>query len=257
MAADRMWEQDREWFVQHFGDRTTRDTSRVADDRSRIWSPLARDFADVARDLFVGRTVADLLDRVAAATTDVVTGAAFAAVTLRGPDGTLHTPAATDPRAATLDRIQQGCADGPLRRATSPSGTGMAGSPDLTKDQQWPEFSPLAVAHGVRGVLAAGLFPPGRRRGALTAYTTEPRGLAAADPDVLLVLGSFAVTALSATEAVTAEDLADVVVTGPLRTNDAICRAAEVLLDKRRLSAEDAYDVLSRAARDLVEAWWT
>lgn len=257
---DRDWARDKERFVEHFrrqgpGSRGT----RVADDRARIWSPLARQFAELGRDLLGARTVEEVVRRVVAVALEVVPGAGLASVTLRLADGHLATPSCTDERAVLLDELQDVHNKGPFEVATRRAGTGMSGSPDVLNEPTWSEFGARAAKVGVRSVMSIGMFPTrGKGRlGTLNLYATEPRGLAAADPEVVLVLASHAATALGTVNAATERGLLDAPVTVPLRSSDVIERATEVLLEKRHLSPEEVYDVLRRSSANLLKAWRT
>lgn len=255
--SERDWEQDRERFVEHFR-RQGPDSrgNRVADERAQIWSPLARQFAVLGRDLLAARTVAEITRHVADIALEVVPTAALASVTVRTAEGNLATPSATDERALLLDEVQDRH-KGPFEAATRRGGTGMASSSDLPHESAWPEFGNRAADMGLRSVLAVGMFPKrGKGRlGTLNVFATEPRGLAAVDPSVLLVLASFAATALATSRALTEKDLVDAAVQAPVRSSDVVERATEVLLEKCRLSAEEAYDTLRRSSAELIRAW--
>lgn len=122
----------------------------------------------------------------------------------------------------------------------------MASSPNLAEKPAWPEFGPHAAKEGVRSVSCAGMFESeGSGTGAVSVYSREPRGLAAARPDIGLLLASYAATALAGTEAASEEELARFRIQEPLRSFNALERAAHVLIRKRHLTAEDACDVLA------------
>ena len=225
----------------------------VADARAQLWSPLARQFADMGRDLFAGATVADVLGLVVDFSTALVQGASMASVTTRAGDE-LSTSAHTDPLCAELDALQQSWAEGPALRATDEHGTGFGYSADLASDPAWLRFGPRAAERGMRSVLTAAMLPHPEtgRRVALTLWSTEPRGLAAADPDVVLVLAAYAAVAV---DAAGMQSPATARIREPLRSSDVIVRAADAVIGNRDLPPEEAYDVLWRASRGLVEAW--
>lgn len=255
MVIDSETERDKQrfasWCAELSGDRG-QFPPRVADDRASLWSPLVRQFADIGRDLFVGGTVGEVLQRLVFAAAEATLGAELASITLRQREGSLSTVSCTDECARALDELQDRFREGPFKHATRPGGTGVASSADLADESSWPKFGPRAAEEGVRSVLCAGVFP--RRDGgvgALSVYSREPRGLAAANPDVGVVLAAYAATALAGTEASKAGELGQVQLQEPLRSLDALERAAEVLVRRRYLSAEDAYDVLRRASGQL------
>ncbi|MGH9178944.1 MAG: GAF domain-containing protein [Acidimicrobiales bacterium] len=67
---------------------------------------------------------------------------------------------------------------------------------DLAATRSWPEFTALAVAHGLRSSLAVPVTWRGRAMGALNLYSVEPDGFAGLEP-LGLRLASDAALALS------------------------------------------------------------
>ncbi|QUH03000.1 GAF domain-containing protein [Saccharopolyspora erythraea] len=247
---------DRRRFARHFGERDsgTARWPQVADTREQLWSPLARQFADLGRDLFAVGSVAGVLQLVVDVAAVTVPGAAMAGLTVREAGGNLSTAAQTDAKVGELDALQQESAEGPVADATRADGTGLSYSTDVAVEPSWDRFGEQAARHGVRSVLAAGVFlaTGTDRHAALTVCSTEPRGLAAADPDVVLVLAAHGAVAL---DAVGEQDPEHAAIGEPLRSSDVITRAADVLIGKRGLEPEDAYDVLWRASLSLAESW--
>ncbi len=255
MATDLDWEKDKERFVSRLSGRGSANVRQVADDRTGLWSPLVQHFADLGRDLFAASSIAEVLRGVVTVAVRVVPGTELAGIALRVSDGRIWTPASTARSLTSLDQWQESCGEGPFELATRQGGTGMAMSADLANELTWPGFAPGAVEQGVRSVLSAGVFPSGRRSGALSLYSSQPRGLAAADPDVVLILASYAATALSASTAETDAELAAADPGIPLRSTDVVAVASDVLLEKRYLPPEDVYDVLRRACTHLLDSW--
>lgn len=260
MATDSESERDKQRFVSWCAERAAHHGKfppQVADDRASLWSPLVRQFAEIGRDLFVGDNALDVLQRVVSVAAEATLGAELASITLRCRNGILRTVVCTDTSARALDELQARFREGPFNLATRSDGTGMASSANLADESSWPEFGRHAAEKGVRSVLCAGVFPPrGSGVGALNAYSREPRGLAAANPDVGLILASYAATALAGTDASTEDELRQVHLREPLRSIDALERAADVLIRRRYLSPEDAYDVLRRASGQLLTSSW-
>jgi hypothetical protein len=105
----------------------------------------------------------------------------------------------------------------------------------------------------VRSVLAVGLFPGGEipRLGALNLYSFAPDGFTAADPDIALVLAAHASTALVGTKAVTAAELEAAQLKEALASRDVIGQAKGILMERRGISAAEAFDVLRSASQSL------
>lgn len=248
MPSEQEWQRDKQRFVAWWQRPTGEQARSVADDRSGLWSPLARQFADLGRDLLAATSAVEVLRRVVGAAADTVLGTDLASVTLRGSQG-LETVVRTDPRADGLDELQTRHGQGPAVDATDPEGTGLCLSADTTVD--WPDFGPGAAGSGVRSALSVGIFPDSSRAAALTTCSREPRGLAAANPDVAVVLAAFAAAALASTRATTGAQLRRTTLTEPLRSSVAVERAIDLLTRKRHLPPEDVYDVLRNASAQL------
>jgi GAF domain-containing protein len=215
--------------------------------------PLALEFVEVAR-LLVGETnVKGVLRRIVEAANRVVPGADLVSVTLRSPSG-YTTPAETDALATRLDEIQYELDEGPCVEATRAAGLGVTFCADLGGECDFPRFGRAAAAVGVHSVLAVGLFPHGGdtpRMGALNLYSREVNGLDERDRDIALVLAAHAATALASTMACTAAELEAAQLRQALNTRDVIGQAKGILMERRKISADEAFGVLREASQSL------
>ncbi|RAS64756.1 ANTAR domain-containing protein [Lentzea atacamensis] len=181
-------------------------------------------------------------------------GADLASVTLRTPDGHFHTPVETDPVAGTLDQLQYDLGEGPCLDAALGLGPGVAGSFDLAAESKWPRFGPAAAGYGVGAVLSTTLLPNAELpllSGALNVYSHRPRGLEEADEDMALLLATHASLALAHTQAVGAAELRAVHLRNAIDSRDVIGQAKGILMSRRGMSADEAFDVLRRTSQDL------
>jgi GAF domain-containing protein len=215
--------------------------------------PLALEFVEVARLLADETTVRGVLRRLVEAARQVVPGADLVSITLRSPGG-YTTPVETDPLATRLDEVQYELDEGPCVEATRTAGLGVTFCADLRGDSDYPRFGRAASAMGVHSVLAVGLFPHGGdtpRMGALNIYSHEVGGLDERDRDIALVLAAHAATALASTMAVTAAELEAAQLRQALNTRDVIGQAKGILMERRKISADEAFDVLRKASQTL------
>jgi hypothetical protein len=173
-------------------------------------------------------------------------------VTLRAADG-FHTPAETDPLASRLDEIQYRLDEGPCVAATRTPGLGVTFSADLGAGREYPRFGPEAARLGVHSVLSVGMFPggPTPRHGALNVYSRVADGLDELDRDLALVLAAHAATALTATIASTAADLELATLRQAISSRDVIGQAKGILMERRGITADEAFDVLRTASQSL------
>jgi GAF domain-containing protein len=215
--------------------------------------PLAREFVVLADTLSAAGSVAEVLVRVVHAARAVVPGADLVSVTLRDPDGGFHTPVETDALATRLDELQYRLGEGPCIAATMKGGLGLVHAPDLAASADFPTYGPAARSLGAGGLLAVGLFPEGEvpRMGALNLYSREPGALDGRDQDLALVLASHAATALAATQAFDSVDLEAAQLRQALASRDVIGQAKGILMERRGISAAEAFDILRRTSQDL------
>lgn len=226
----------------------------VARDHGAPLGPLAQQFATLTYSLLDADTVADVLAQVAHAALNVIAGADLASVTLRSPDGRFHTPVYTDKVAIALDHLQYRLTEGPCLDAAQVLGPACAISPDLAADTRWPRFGPAAADHGVGAVLSTALLPsaqPPQLSGSLNLYSRRPHGLDDADASAALLLATHASLALAHTRAVSWARLQENQLREAIDSRDVIGQAKGILMARRGMSANHAFDVLRRASQDL------
>jgi GAF domain-containing protein len=225
------------------------------DDQRFRGGPLAAQFATLAKTLFDADTVAGVLDRVVEAARELTPGADLASVTIRDSAGRFTTPVYTDVLAVELDRLQYETDEGPCVDATRTPGYGLTACQELGEGEQWTRFGPAAASYGVHSVLAVGLFPDQDgaepRMGALNLYAKSRHGLDSADRDIALLLASHAAIALGATRAVNAAELESSQLRTALDSRDVIGQAKGILMQRRGLSADEAFELLRRSSQDL------
>ena len=239
----REWEADRERFVGA-GELLGVDDA----------GPLAREFALLTRSLLSATTVGDVLTQVMEGARRVIPAVDLASVTLREPDGTFHTPVETDPIAVELDQAQYRSGRGPCIESARPDGPAMALADDLGADERWPEFASVSVRAGFGSVLATSLLPERtgfELPGALNLYSRGRRAFVPADIDRALLLATHASLALATTAAVSAAELERSQLRTAIASRDMIGQAKGVLMARRGLTADEAFDVLRRTSQDL------
>jgi len=237
VPTEQDWAEDRALFAG----------GRVAD-----VGPLAGEFVRLAENLLTATTVHGVLDRVVQAARVAVPGADLVSVTLATETG-YTTPVYTDDLALKLDEVQYRLSEGPCVEATRTPGLGLTFSGDLAQGVQFPNFGPAAAALGVHSVLAVGLFPDGEkdRFGALNIYAYQAGGLDELDRDLALILAAHASTALAGTLAATSAELETAQLRQALQSRDVIGQAKGILMERRGISADEAFDVLRRASQSL------
>ena len=217
-------------------------------------SPLARQFATLTRTLLDTDTVADALDLVVRTTHAIIPDADLVSITLRGTDGRLHTPLETDAAGSELDNLQNMYDEGPCLDAAREDGIAYTHSGDLATSPDWPRFGPAAAALGYRSVLSTALVAEAEPRlsGAMNIFSHAPGRLGdEMTRDRALLLATHASLALAHTEAVRLAELRQAQLRKALDTRDVIGQAKGILMTRRGITAEEAFELLRRTSQDL------
>ncbi|MGV0790266.1 ANTAR domain-containing protein [Mycolicibacterium sp. XJ1819] len=242
--------------MEYSEDRWLRDRQRFVDDADQgLQGPLSREFAKLTAALLDARTVQDVLEQVVDATAHVAPQADVVSVTLRSPDGEFHTPLATHPVAQQLDECQYELGEGPCVTAAQRPGPGFSAWPDQPRTASpWPRFSEAARQLGVEAVLSLSLLPAAiapRLSGALNLYCHASDALDEIDKDAILLLATHASLALATTEAVTAAKLHEAQLHQAIDSRDVIGQAKGILMGRRNISAEEAFNILRTSSQNL------
>lgn len=153
------------------------------------------------------------------------------------------TPAASgDTVAATLDKLQVSHAEGPSIDAAQRCQT--INVTDLATDDRWPTL--LAAVRGdvpARSVLSAALRHGDTALGAVTLSSDSPAAFVADDMEIATTLAVHASVAVSTARA--REQWLRAV-----ETRDTIGQAKGMLMERYRIDADAAFDLLRRLSQD-------
>lgn len=210
-------------------------------------SELMDTFVSTARALFATGRVEATLQAVVDLAVATIDGCDFASVFVV-ESGRVITPVRTDELVTEIDALQLSAGGGPCLDAMA------EGLPvyaeDLAVDPRWPAFGPGAAAAGVRSLLALSLTAGGAR-GALNLYSSYPSAFGLVDRAKGLVLAGLAGVALSWAHA-REEDLRQAEnLRQALATRELIGQAQGILMERERVTAEQAFDILRRASQHL------
>jgi GAF domain-containing protein len=115
---------------------------------------------------------------------------------------------------------------------------------DIRTEDRWPQFAQLATGLGVGSMMCFQLFVMGDQLGALNLYSRTPRAFDAESEEIGLVFASHAAVALAGAEH--EENLR-----AGMLTRDLIGQAKGILMERHKLTADQAFDVLARASQVL------
>jgi ANTAR domain/GAF domain len=209
-------------------------------------SQLMASFSETTRALFSAGSAADTLRAVVDLAVETIDGCDFASIFVVDGDQ-VTTSAGTDPVAAQVAVAQHHAGEAPGLEAITQGGTVYV--EDLTDDQRWVRFGAEAAAAGVRSALAIRLSDDGTRGAALCLYARYPRAFGALDRAKGVVLAAMAGLALTAAEE--HDDEARHNVQAALTTQTMIGQAQGILMERERITADQAFDILRRASQHL------
>ena len=204
-------------------------------------------FAETARTLFSAGSVTDTLQQVVDTAVDIIEGCDYAGIFLLEGDA-VTTPVHTDPVVIEVDTLQHRLGEGPCLDAITDGGALYAD--DVAGDARWPRFGSQATAAGVRTVLALTL-PSNGTNGALNLYARYPQAFGVIDRAKGLLLSAVAGLALSAAAAHDDEERRLDNLQAALATRAVIGQAQGILIERERITPDQAFDLLRRASQHL------
>jgi len=210
-------------------------------------SELTANFSETARILFSAGSVSGTLEQVVAVAVQTIEGCDFAGLFLVEGEAVV-TPVLTDPIVGIIDALQQQTGEGPCLEAIS-QGVMVYGD-ELSVDSRWPNFGPLAARKGVRSALALPLTSHGAR-GAVNLYAAYPSAFGVVDRAKGVILSSLASAALAAAHLFEDEERRIGNLHSALSSREIIGQAQGILMERERIAADQAFDVLRRASQYL------
>jgi hypothetical protein len=211
------------------------------------FSEFALSFSETARSLFAAGSVTDTLFRVVELAVSTIEGCDFAGLFLLDT-GVVTTPVHTNPLAAEVDSLQHQTNEGPCLDAIAHRLIFYAD--DLSRDLRWLRFAPQATRAGVRSVLALPLSPD-TPLGALSLYARYPTAFGVVDRAKAAILVSMASLALSVAHSHEDEERRAANLHAALSSRETIGEAMGILMERERITPDQAFDVLRRASQHL------
>jgi GAF domain-containing protein len=204
-------------------------------------------FSETARILFSAGSVNDTLTSVVELAQATIEGCDFASLFLIQAD-IVTAPVHTDPIAAEIDALQQQIGEGPCLDAIAHRLIFYAD--DLRNDLRWLHFAPLATKEGIRSVLALPLSTDGQL-GALNLYGRYPAAFGIVDRANATMLASLASLALTVARSHENEERRAENLRAALTSRQIIGEAMGILMEREKITQEQAFDILSRASQHL------
>ncbi|MBO0826622.1 MAG: ANTAR domain-containing protein [Streptosporangiales bacterium] len=192
-------------------------------------------FADVAQRITVRGDLDATFAAVAAAAVAVIDGCDLASISVRRRRR-ITTTAATDQAAVDVDRIQYRLGDGPCVRAAS------NGELVVVEDIAAVAAETIAPTK-VHAVLSVPLVGEDGPFGSVNMYARTPGAFTDADVALARLYGTHAALAVTSVEK-------ECHLREALDTRETIGQAVGLMMERRRLAPDHAFQVLKRASQD-------
>lgn len=213
------------------------------DQHSRRGDPvdLAEAMSAIARQLRHERQpVESTLEAITGAAVQAVPAASDAGISFLPAHSRVESRAPTGDRPAALDKLQDALGEGPCLRAVREQET--VHIPDMSAERRWPRFAAAACRHGVGSMLSVRLYvTTDKKLGALNLYADAPGAFDEESVTIARVFAVHAAIALAAAERETHLENA-------LRSRDRISQAKGILMERYKLTADQAFTLLARAS---------
>jgi ANTAR domain len=212
---------------------------------------LAMVFADIAEQLYDADSFDDVLLRIAEAAVSTVAGCRMASVTLSERSGH-RTAASTDSAATAVDQAQYQANEGPCLDAVNAPLVYAHSFPD----ERWPTLASRPTESGIQSALSYSLATArtgiaGSGGGSLNSYGVTPDAFNDTAQEIGLVLAAHAsVAARAVGERSTLQSLGRDLQQA-LQSRDVIGQAKGILMERLKVTPEDAFDLLRRSSQHL------
>ena len=214
-----------------------------AQDTARAGDPvdLAEAMSDLARGLRHERQpVETTLEAITEAAVDAVPAATDAGISFMPGRSRVEPRAPTGDRPAALDKLQDELGEGPCLRALRDQE--IVQIHDMADERRWPRFAEAARRHGVGSMLSLRLYVTDEKKlGALNLYADTPHAFDDESVAIGRVFAVHAAIALAAAERETHLENA-------LRSRDRISQAKGILMERYKLTPDQAFTLLARAS---------
>jgi len=206
-------------------------------------------FADIAAQLYDAATFDDVLLRIAEAAVSTVAGCRMASVTVFERGG-YRTVASTDPAATAADQAQYQSQEGPCLDAVDAPMVYAQSFPD----ERWPNLASRPTESGVQSVLSyrlAAASSDTADSGSLNSYGIKPYAFNEAAQEIGFILAAHASVAARAVGERSSLQSLGRDLQRALLSRDVIGQAKGILMERLKVTPEDAFDLLSRSSQHL------
>ncbi len=200
---------------------------------------LAVELGEVARNLQKETDPTGILQKIVGAALRLIPGVEEGSISAVQGRRHVISRAPSSDTAARIDALQNETGEGPCLDAIYEEQTVRV--PDMGAELRWPQFSALAADAGAGSMLCFQLYVEGDNLGALNLYSTRVNAFTDESEHVGLLVAAHA--AVGYAEAVKAEQLQ-----AALRSRDLIGQAKGILMERYKITADQAFGILDHAS---------
>lgn len=206
-----------------------------------VGGDLAGRLSDLARELQQEEDTDALLIDIVHAALDLIPHVAEASVSLVMGRRTVQSRAASGELPRKVDALQSATGQGPCIDAAYEER--IVRVPDMGREERWPDFAQAAYDAGARSMLAFQLFVKGDSLGALNLYGDDVNVFDQESEQVGLLVGAHAAVAFSDAQEISQLNRA-------MDTRDLIGQAKGILMERFKVSSQQAFQILTRASSE-------
>jgi len=203
---------------------------------------LAEQLSRLAKALQKDRDLGATLETVVGAALELIPGAAAGSISVVEQRRNLRSEAPSSDLPVRFDRMQGELDEGPCLDSVWEEKTVRVN--DFGQEsERWPRLAPAAVAAGVRSMLCFQLFVEGDNLGALNIIGSEPDAFDQESEDIGLLIAAHASVAFADAKQISQLQQA-------IDTRDLIGQAKGILMERYRITSQQAFLVLATASRN-------
>jgi GAF domain-containing protein len=202
---------------------------------------LASSLAGFARSVQQQQDLESTLSEIVRAAVELIPGCDDASISVVSGRRRITSRGGLGGFAVVADHLQEVTGEGPCMDAAYVHETVRAA--DLANDDRWPRFGPEALAVGVAGMLSFQLYVEGDDLGALNLFSRTAGALDEESEHIGLMFAAHAAVAYASAQerAGSARSVA---------TRQLVGRAEGILMERHRVTAEQAFAMLVRVSQD-------
>ncbi|MFI0773564.1 GAF and ANTAR domain-containing protein [Streptomyces sp. NPDC021212] len=206
------------------------------------WESFAEQMAGMARDLLAQDSVDGTLERITECAVEIVEGCDAAGIlVLHGKR--VETLAPTDGLVVRSDQLQERTGEGPCFDAAFRSEPAYRIKDFSEPQERWPEFRDRAGTLGIGSMMGFLLYTREQEFGSLNLYSRSTGVFTKGSEMAGWLLASHAAVAFSSAR--TADQLQQA-----LSTRHTIGEAMGILMERLKISEDDAFNVLRRVSQE-------